>query len=247
MRFMSSALRGDAAERETRAECSEIVATDGLRPGHWADWGVTMNHRRDRRVATSRLFHTVVVIGASMGCGLEVSPLVDAGPGDAGPGDAGAVVPDTGVFIAPVFAVDAGADANEGGPRSVCDCPEPGQFVCASCAGGDAPVLGHCPHEDGVGCWCDSTRTLTGPDQCAEPAFYTCALEPDAGAPAVGYYAWFQYADCWCDPTRPTTQDDCNSLDAGLQLQCQVNDCINSSLTPVYFDCACLPPIPTIR
>jgi hypothetical protein len=185
----------------------------------------------NRKAGISRLFHTVVVIGASMGCGLEVNPAADAGPGATGP-----TVRDAGAFA------DANVDA--GLPQSVCDCPEPGQFVCPSCLGGDTPVEGHCPFEDGVDCQCEPTSGVAGPDQCADPSYYTCAPEPDAGA-VVGDPGWFQYAECWCDPTRPTTQAACDSLDAGLQRQCTQVGCF-SALGQLDFDCRCRPPLPLI-
>src|SRR5579863_8392915 len=97
----------------------------------------------------SRLFHTIVVIGASVGCGggRLATEGVDASDGSQGPADADAAL-----------AEDHAAPATpEASVTRICDCQRPGTFRCSACASGRAPIEGRCPDNDGLRCFCDDS------------------------------------------------------------------------------------------
>jgi len=154
-----------------------------------------------RSTAASRLFHTIVVVGASLGCGgSDKTDLLEAGAGK----------PST-------DATTEGGDA--GFPGSICDCARPGEFRCPACASGDAPVQGRCPQGDGVGCVCDKSVWIAAPTDCAHPEQFVCAASPELDAAILGFASgdWFAFADCSCDTTRPITARQCDCEQCSLQ------------------------------
>src|SRR5580698_6666186 len=106
-----------------------------------------------RPAPASRLFHTIVVMGASFGCGSSEPP------GATGALGRDAARPPTGSMDASddPDASDAvsDTDAPVTGPESVCECARPGEFRCHACASGDAPIEGRCQKNDGMECICD--------------------------------------------------------------------------------------------
>jgi hypothetical protein len=132
----------------------------------------------------------------------------------------------------------------------ICDCDRPGEFRCHACVSGP-PVLGRCPNDDGVDCFCNTSIAKAAPSDCASPAQFVCAPAPVANTTGFVSYDWFDYAECSCDDTRPTSRSDCTGATPWYSCQggppsCPVN-------YPAYlssdfsFDCACLPPVPAIQ
>jgi hypothetical protein len=195
----------------------------------------------------SRLFHTIVVMGAAAGCGsggrIVPSPLDASGD----PADAGAE-----------GAAAADADAAASGPKAICDCVRPGAFRCTGCASGATPIKGRCPASDGTGCTCDESVAIAAPTDCAHPEQFVCAYTADSGATPSGQgfigspYDWYAFADCICDEARPITASQCTC--AQCSLRCSTpwtcgpgTPGSDSAPEGARYACACLPPIPTIK
>jgi hypothetical protein len=164
--------------------------------------------------AASRLFHTIAVVGASLGCG--------GAEGVANPSVADA-------------SAEAGGDAVEqtAAPMQLCDCPRPGEFRCKACVSGTPPIEGRCPDSDGRDCTCDSTVAIAAPTDCAHPEQFVCASSPDGGVTTTAENAafqagsWFAFADCTCDTTRPIMASQCTCE------QCTLHCASWSSCAPV--------------
>jgi len=174
------------------------------------------------------LFHTIVVVGASLGCGgrppTRGFPVVDAGS-----------------------STDWGDAASR--PAGVCDCEWPGDFRCEHCRSGIGPILGRCPEGDGVGCTCLHSIEFATPRDCEHPEQFVCAGPPSIGADAGLFWTvsgWFDFAECSCDPTRPIQASDCDAR-LGEVFRCEQNPC---PFTPGYgndvvqYACACVIPPP---
>ncbi len=206
----------------------------------------------------SRLFHTIVVVGASIGCGGSDATSVVASGGPA-PLDAARSLSPRDCASTAQYACDpSGACAcNVQAPQSPCDCARPGEFRCEGCVSGP-PMLGRCPYGDGTGCFCNTSIAVAAPTDCEQPQQFTCRTSPaignvyDAGLASVSLGAslvWYDFADCSCDPTRPLGPADCP---ANTVFVCSsVADCSASSAAApfdgVRFDCSCVPeavPIP---
>jgi hypothetical protein len=187
------------------------------------------------------LFHTIVVVGASLGCGGQVSGGPPSGLEDASAGGDDARGRD----------LDAAApgDAGLGGPTSFCDCTRPGTFRCASCGSGDPPVRGRCPQDDGIGCTCDATIAVASPSDCPRPEQFTCA-DPPTSLLGTAYFGWYAFADCRCDPNAPVAMSDCADASRPI-LSCTTGDnCPPMSpglLANVRYACQCIPMPPVIR
>jgi hypothetical protein len=205
--------------------------------------------------AASRLFHTVVVLGASAGCG-GIEAGRPAGHSGAATDAAAAPTPEAGVLSPPH--IDATAP-----PTSPCDCARVGSFRCARCASGAAPVDGRCAANDGVDCICDATVAVADPSDCPSPAQFTCRLAAGSDASVEGYGPfvsdWFAYADCYCDPTRPVLASQCSCPYCDLQCatgsgcalgtvaEATFGGTLDGSSDAVRYACGCLPPVPQIR
>jgi hypothetical protein len=162
-----------------------------------------------------KLFHAIVVVGASLGCGGVTSSSKSGEEGGAGhpagPLDASGAA-DGGESAE----ADACSDANGCGPpapQTMCDCARPGEFRCASCPiGGDPPVDGRClsgfGSGAGAGCVCDTSVPVAAPTDCPHPQQFTC----------TSYSGPTAYSSCSCDPSAPLSQSDCAS---GTTFQCQ--------------------------
>jgi hypothetical protein len=192
----------------------------------------------------SRLFHTVVVVGASLGCGETVA--LPADPIDGGAArEASNPAPD---------AAPAAKPDGSSGPTSYCDCARPGTFRCEGCASGVGPIDGRCPNEDGVECSCDESIQIATPSDCAVPAQFTCQEAPnvDAGVADLHIFPldWFEFAECTCNTAAPLNVSDC--ADAGPHFwSCVTGDnCPAGSkgaITNIQYACDCVPPPITIR
>ncbi len=150
------------------------------------------------------MFHTIAVVGASLGCG---SPEHATGTSSS---DAGSAPDDRAISDAAVA------------PSGICDCPRPGEFRCDACASGQTPIEGRCPADDGADCRCDSTVAIAAPTDCAHSEQFVCAESPDAGAPTsaaeyAGASSWFAFADCTCDTTRPVMASQCTCEQCALR------------------------------
>jgi hypothetical protein len=201
-----------------------------------------------------RLFHTIVMVGVSTGCGsasgTEFSRVVEA--------DAGS--PQTGSTTAPRSPRDCAQTAqfhcvapgdcscDLSAPTSLCDCDRPGEFRCRACVSGPT-VLGRCPNDDGVDCFCNKSIAQAATSDCASPAQLVCAPAPATYATGFLSSDWFQLAECSCDDTRPTSSSECSGQThwycQGRPPDCPVNYPAYLS-SDAAFDCACLPPVPVI-
>jgi hypothetical protein len=198
----------------------------------------------------SKLFHTIVVVGASMGCGSSSTVGSQASAADASPTDASTGATD----------VVSRADA---GPQSYCDCTRPGTFRCGGCASGTTPEHGRCPDNDGVDCTCDESVAIAAPSDCAHPEQFVCAILPDVDASlsaddsdyGFGPDSWYAFADCSCDTTRPIMASQCTdertilTCAVGYGCPSPVDDAGGFGAAPsdtVRYACACLPPPVTI-
>lgn len=193
----------------------------------------------------SRLFHTIVVVGASIGCGgglaAEPADASDESPGPAD-ADAGAVEEDANAPSIP-----------EAGVKSICDCERPGTFRCAACASGSPPYEGRCRANDGVRCFCDDSIPIAAPTDCEHPEQFVCQYLPESDAAIEGFgfgvNDWFAFANCACDPTRPLSASQCTC--AQCDFRCAdpwdcAYDGVGAPKGPDYA-CACLPAPVTIR
>jgi hypothetical protein len=201
----------------------------------------------------SKLFHTIVVVGASMGCGASSTVPVpgataDASNGAASNGDASNV-------DASMGATDSNTSRADAGPMTYCDCTRPGTFRCEACASGGETVQGRCPGNDGVRCTCDESVAIAAASDCAHPEQFVCSLSPDADASTFAFgfglnNEWFSFADCWCDSTRPILSSQCTSeravLTCAIGYGCPVDVAVvstsDAAAEAVRFACACLPP-----
>jgi hypothetical protein len=149
----------------------------------------------------SRLFHTIVVVGASLGC--------------SGSSKTGLPEPDAGKLS--TGASDAAVDA--GFPAGICDCTRPGEFRCQACASGDTPVQGRCPQGDGTRCVCDTSVPIATPTDCEHPEQFVCAGAPEVAATTPGFASvdWFAFADCSCDTSRPFMASQCTCEQCSLR------------------------------
>jgi hypothetical protein len=203
----------------------------------------------------SRLFHTVVVLGASAGCGGLEQDARRAALSDAQSADSPSLSEASLFATAPVDAA--------GPPTSPCDCARVGSFRCARCASGTTPVHGRCQANDGVDCFCDDTVAVADPGDCPSPAQFTCFLAPGSDASVVGYAPYsgdyYAFADCYCDPSRPVMPSQCDceycSLQCAMGSGCPFGSVAqnaffvspDASTEQVRYACGCLPPLPTIR
>jgi hypothetical protein len=192
----------------------------------------------------SRLFHAIVVIGASIGCGggRLAAEGVDASDGSPGPADADAALEED----------HAAPAVPEASVTRICDCQRPGTFRCSACASGSAPIEGRCPDNDGVRCFCDDSIKIAAPTDCEHPEQFACQYLPDSDAAIEGFgfgvNDWFAFANCTCDPTRPLSASQCT---CDCRLQCaEAWDCtydgIGQPKGPSYA-CECLPATVTIK
>jgi hypothetical protein len=158
----------------------------------------------------AKLFHAIVVVGASLGCGGVSASSKSGDEGGAGrpAGPLDASEPPEGGESA---AGDACSDSSACGPQGMCDCARPGEFRCTSCPIGDPPVDGRCLSGDGTGagagCVCDTTVPVAAPTDCAYPQQFTC----------TSYLGPTAYSSCSCNPSAPLSQSDC---EAGADFQC---------------------------
>ena len=189
--------------------------------------------------SASRLFHTIVIVGASMGCASNPSgsaPSDSGSPPDAG--DASMGSPLHPIVVEPCLALDAGA-----GPCNVCDCARPGMFRCSTCSSGSTPVDGRCPNGDGLGCHCDPSIVIASPLDCPDPAQFVCDPAPPTNAD-LETAGWYAFARCSCDPMRPTMPSQC--ADERTRFGCSTlwcpADAAGGPLGHVGYACACLPP-----
>jgi hypothetical protein len=204
----------------------------------------------------SLLFHTIVVVGASVGCGgLAVK---ETAAGDAGDPRSARDAEDAGGGSRDARDAGDAADPSESAARAMapvtpCDCARPGTFRCSACASGAPPIEGRCPADDGVACYCDESIRIGAPSDCPYPEQFACRIEPglDAStAPGVLYSPdWFAFADCFCDKARPilASQCTCQRCMLGcLHGACPPGSAGGSSLSAaVDFACACVPtPVP---
>lgn len=194
--------------------------------------------------SAAKLFHAVVVLGASAGCG---GSTVNA--------------PETPAQDASARAIDsASTTPPDAGPRSLCDCARPGAFRCRACASGVAPFHGRCPGDDGVDCSCDETIAVAAPGDCAHPEQFVCNTTQayQAGQDyGVSPDQWYAFADCACDATRPFSMTECT--DGGTTLMCAMGyGCPSGPVPPgdfasnapsdrIRYACACLPPATPIH
>jgi hypothetical protein len=196
----------------------------------------------------SQLFHTVVVIGASLGCGSGAALHTAGGAGGAGgaagnggaPADAGLTPFDCAATEEFTCPPDGGAcSCNANAPRSICDCARPGEFKCTGCIVG-SPVSGRCPNDDGVGCYCDKTVAIAAPTDCAHTEQFTCTFFPD----------YLSFTNCMCDPSAPYLDSMCTCAKCTLACQtayscpCPPNAglCGFMQHESPRFACACQPP-----
>jgi hypothetical protein len=200
------------------------------------------------RAAASRLFHTIVVVGASLGCGSSEQPAAPAAPGP------DASEPPTGSLDASGSSDVAGdAGALVASPVSICDCPRPGEFRCHACASGDAPIQGRCQRVDGTECFCDKSVPIAAPTDCAHPEQFVCSLGPglDAAAPPSAQTVddWFAFVDCRCDATGPLMASQCTCEQCTFQCATSTG-CDSPGLdadASLRWSCACMgvpPPVP---
>jgi hypothetical protein len=198
----------------------------------------------------SLLFHTIVVVGASVGCG-ELAPT---GAGDASTGPPHGDKRDSGPRN--TGRSDGGPDGPgrsdaHAGPHGVCDCVRPGMFRCHACASGTGPIDGRCPYEDGVGCFCDDSIKIAAPSDCTHPEQFVCEPGPEAQThpsdAGLWFTDWFYFAKCRCDGTRPFTGSQCTCPDCGFQctpeMACPTGTPGWTS-KEVEYACACLPAFP---
>jgi hypothetical protein len=209
-------------------------------------------------VHASQLFHTIVVVGTAMGCGTtpDEASLPEAGssPLPEG-GDSGRTGPAACASPAQYQCDSGSPDActcNLEAPQGVCDCARPGEFRCHDCLSGPA-VLGRCPLNDGVGCFCNTSIDIAAPTDCTHPEQFACSppsavsLPDDDAGLLLSAPDWFDYAECSCDTTRPTATTDCSC--ARCSFSCSTDACppgsAGAALSGVRFDCACVStPVP---
>jgi hypothetical protein len=196
-----------------------------------------------RPAAASRLFHTIVVMGASFGCG---SPEPTRATGPSGPD---AAQPPTGSMDASDNAVDTGVPVTR--PKSVCDCARPGEFRCHACASGDAPIQGRCMKGDGTECVCDTSVPIAAPTDCAHPEQFACAASPELDAAAMGFALtagdWFAFANCTCDTSRLLMASQCTCEQCTFQCATMTgcsSPVSDADASLLRWSCACevLPP-----
>jgi hypothetical protein len=202
----------------------------------------------------SRLFHSIVVMGASIGCGSgRVAPAPVDAARDAADASLGSFGDD-----GDAKAGDADAIGDGASPRSMCDCARPGTFRCQACASGSAPVEGRCRYSDGTGCTCDESVRIATPTDCEHPEQFVCADYPGADATTGGYgvppniQSWFGFVDCYCDSTRPILASQCTcpqcSLICAGPWTCDTRSSVTDAAPDgVRYACECLPPLPTIK
>jgi hypothetical protein len=161
-----------------------------------------------------KLFHAIVVVGASIGCGGATSSSKSGDGGGAGQptGPLDGSEPDQGAESAAGDACSGSSGCGPSGPRSMCDCARPAEFMCASCPiGGDPPVNGRCLSGDGTGagagCVCDTSVPVAAPTDCPHTQQFNC----------TAYVGPTAYSSCSCDMTAPLSQSDCA---AGTTFQC---------------------------
>jgi hypothetical protein len=185
----------------------------------------------------ARLFHTIVVVGASLGCG---------GGGDVRP-PADASTPTS-------FGGDVTTARADGAPTNVCDCARPGTFRCRACASGKSPIRGRCLDNDGVGCECDVSVPIAAPGDCPHPEQFVCNASPDYASAILGAGFpsddWYAFADCSCDPTLPVLPSDCDcercSFTCADYEPCSASTA-GMDADRVRYACTCIPPVPSIK
>src|ERR1700722_10915750 len=167
------------------------------------------------RAAASRLFHTIVVVGASLGCGSSEQAPATGAPGADAAGPPIGALDASGV---PDAASDTSAPVV---PSSICDCARPGEFRCHACAGGDAPIQGRCQKDDGTECFCDTSVPIAAPTDCAHPEQFVCSSGPGLDAAATPFSLtvndWFAFVDCHCDATGPLMASQCTCEQCSFQ------------------------------
>jgi hypothetical protein len=197
------------------------------------------------------LFHTIVVVGASVGCGSTSSTAEFSaeGPSKADSGsEAGSSTGPTNprdCLLPSQFHCDdtdrGTCSCNADAPNGPCDCPRPGEFRCRECLSGPS-VLGVCPNDDGVDCFCNASIAVASPTDCPHPEQFTCSPPPQLiglDGPNI------EYAECACDPTRPLSASDCTDNDQFAclgNISCPVGSPAAEAINEP-FDCRCLPPV----
>jgi hypothetical protein len=177
----------------------------------------------------SRLFHTIVVIGTSMGCGTTDTAV------------------DGGVAARPALGSD---DAEV---KSICDCARPGTFRCKACASGQMPMLGRCQNNDGEDCTCDESIAIATPTDCAHPEQFECTSGPTSTGPtsALGFSStdWFAFANCTCNPALPFMASQCDAerfvFECAQPWSCTLTG--DAASQTVAYACACLPFLTPIK
>ncbi len=211
----------------------------------------------------SRLFHTIVVVGTSLGCGAETTVIAPAGAGDASAGGSDASpndAPQSDASPIDTGASDTDTAESEAGPRNACDCVRPGTFRCDACASGMIPIEGRCVLDDGVGCVCDDSVAIAAPSDCALPTQFVCNYapnvdpafyeSPDAGPGlASAPDDWYAFVQCSC--TGPLTSASCTAMCPECFLECTTFECppgtVGGASQVVVDACACQPPPVIIR
>jgi hypothetical protein len=199
----------------------------------------------------SQLFHTVVVVGAAMGCGTSRTMTESVGGGAPEAGEAGLVPADCSSPAQYQCDSSGHCRCDPSAPLGVCDCARPGEFRCRGCATA-SPFLGRCPNDDGISCFCNTSIAVASPTDCASPEQFSCTPAPlevdDAG---LGFSSgdWFDYGECACNTALPVTAADCASSCAMCSFQCTTGDCppgtAAAALSSMRFDCRCVPaPVP---
>jgi hypothetical protein len=208
-----------------------------------------------------RLFHTIVVVGASVGCG---SSSESNGFASAVPVYMDASTDTTAAFPASPSDCPQPAqfhcygtgpnqcECNADAPNDICGCPRPGEFRCRDCLS-TPPILGRCPNNDGVDCFCNADIAIAGPQDCPHPQQFTCASAPivSTSQGTFASYGWFDSAECSCDSSKPLSVADCG--DSGLTyFNCPpTGSCAagtpGAETANIMADCACVPrPIPIL-
>jgi hypothetical protein len=166
------------------------------------------------RGRADRLFHTLVVVGASLqGCGGKAAQelaSVSQG-GGAGASDSGAAAGAAGKSLMPSdcvtpadftcsdYAALTACFCNPNAPQTRADCADPFEFQCHAFEPSPPPspnngqIQINSPVTLYVGCSC--TTPLLRPESCSTPEAFFCArTEPD-------------FADCRCDPASVCTSE----------------------------------------
>lgn len=160
---------------------------------------------------TDRLFHTLVVVGASLSaCGGRSvhDGNTPASAGSAGEGSAGSAgarptlapsdCSDAAQYTCQDYTTWSGCHCDPAAPRSRADCADPLEFHCQAIKRGpfDPPESGLLVSGDlFVGCVCMAPALR--PEDCSSPEAFLCArVQPD-------------FADCHCEPGPCFNGPDC--------------------------------------